>query len=68
MKTTLEYGNKLRVIRKNRGVTIEEMAKSVGIHRETLSNIERGKTFPRIDLFNNILHKLDFELDIVKIK
>ncbi len=36
----------LRAARVNSGLTQEQVAKSLGISRETIGNWEKGKTFP----------------------
>lgn len=44
----------LRAIRINKGLSREEAAKSIGISEDTLSNYERGKTYPDIPILKKI--------------
>ena len=44
----------LKAIRINKGETQEESAKSIGISVETLSNYEKGVTFPDIPILKKI--------------
>jgi transcriptional regulator with XRE-family HTH domain len=39
-------GPRIRLLRLDRGLSIKELADSVGVHRNTMSDIENGKFFP----------------------
>ena len=41
------FGERLQSLRKERGITIFQLASSLGIGRNTISRWESGKTFPR---------------------
>ena len=41
-----KFGEKIRELRKERGLTIYEMATSLGVSRNTLTNWERGEKEP----------------------
>ncbi len=61
----LEIGKKIRLLRKERGYTQEELAKMVGISRATLSKIENS-SFSKVSavVLENILSSLGYGLDI----
>lgn len=44
----------LKAIRINKGLSQEEAARELGISRDTLSNWERGETYPNIPQLKNI--------------
>ena len=44
----------LKAIRINKGLSQEEAARALGISRDTLSNWERGETYPNIPQLKNI--------------
>ena len=50
----------LRVARRAKGLTQEELAAKVGYSVETISNAERGATLPGLELFLELAAVLDF--------
>jgi transcriptional regulator with XRE-family HTH domain len=54
------FGNWLREQRYDRGLTLKEFAKDLGISYVTLSNVELGKSTPGI----NALKKISASLDV----
>lgn len=46
--------NRIEQIRKERGILQEELAKSLGVSRQTISSLERGRYNPSIFLAYNI--------------
>ncbi len=46
--------NRIEEIRKERGIRQEELAKSLGVSRQTISSLERGRYNPSIFLAHNI--------------
>jgi transcriptional regulator with XRE-family HTH domain len=48
------FGEKLRTLRTQRGLTTRELAKALGITNGSVSNIETGKTKPNIDLAHRV--------------
>lgn len=46
----LKVGNKLRVLRAEKGVTQEELAQKVGVTRVTINCIENGVYLPTLEL------------------
>ena len=61
----LEIGKKIKILRKERGFTQEELANMVGISRATLSKIENS-SFNKVSavVLENILSSLGYGLDI----
>lgn len=46
--------NRIEEIRKERGILQEELAKTLGVSRQTISSLERGRYNPSIFLAHNI--------------
>ena len=46
--------NRIEEIRKERGILQEELAKNLGVSRQTISSLERGRYNPSIFLAHNI--------------
>jgi len=56
----VEIGTKIRVERKKNGLTLEQLAKKIGISAITLHRIETGKSSPSVILLSeiaNVVHK-----------
>ncbi len=64
-----EIGSKIKEYRKDSNLTQQELANQVGITRQTLSKLEKGK-LPKISLatFIKILDTLNLELEITEKK
>lgn len=60
-------GNKLsleiKLIRKNRKLTLEKFAKELNVSISTVTRWERGKIFPRNGILRMLIDKYDLELD-----
>lgn len=56
---------KLRDIRKMRGLTIGELAKKVGVNRDTISDIEKGKANPTYNNLESIADALNVTIEIL---
>lgn len=52
----------LRAARKKKGLSQTEAGKSVGIDQPTMSKIERGESYARIDTLFRLLAALDMEM------
>ncbi|MDQ7042466.1 MAG: helix-turn-helix transcriptional regulator [Sulfurimonas sp.] len=60
-----EIGNKVRVLRKEKGMSQETLAKMVGLSRNTLSKLENGYIANiSIVALDRVLNKLGYELEI----
>ena len=49
MRPADQFGERLRVVRTDRGLTQEELADASGLHRTEISLLERGKRTPILD-------------------
>lgn len=63
MKNT-ELGKIIRVRRKVLNLTIGELSEYTGLSRTTISDIELGKTNPRLDIITEILQFLNLEIKV----
>lgn len=54
----VEIGTKIRTERKNRGLTLQQLAQKVGISLITLQRIETGKSSPSVVLLSEIAQNL----------
>lgn len=59
MNIKRELGEKVKRIRKNRGLTQEELAEMIDISSRNLSNIEVGANFPKSETLEKILKALN---------
>lgn len=57
--------NKVKVFRVEAGLSQKELSSSVGVTRQTMSLIEKGKYNPSISLCLRICYKLDKKLNEV---
>jgi len=60
-----DIGNKVKELRKEKGINQEELAKAAGISRNTLSKLENGYIANiSIVTFDKVLNVLGYQLDI----
>ncbi|MBO7184998.1 MAG: helix-turn-helix transcriptional regulator [Oscillospiraceae bacterium] len=57
--------NRIEEIRKNRGILQEELAKSMGVSRQTISSLENGRYNPSILLAHKIARFFDLRIEEV---
>ena len=50
------FGENLKNIRKNKGLTQSELAESIGLETHNLNRIENGKSFPQVKTLINIIN------------
>src|SRR6266568_47329 len=63
MKSTKQLlGNRIRELRKNKGLSQDQLSEVVGIHPKHLSRIELGKSFPYMETLEAIARALQVEL------
>jgi transcriptional regulator with XRE-family HTH domain len=54
----MTVGNKIRQVRKKRGLNMRELAKRVGVSYLTIYRVETGKVSPSVALLSDIAHQL----------
>lgn len=54
-------GQRIKEVRKSKGITQEQLAEKVGIGTSNISYIENGKFAPTIENFEKIVQALDVE-------
>ncbi len=63
MKSTKQLlGNRIRELRKNKGLSQDQLSEVVGIDPKHLSRIELGKSFPYMETLEAIARALQVEL------
>ena len=63
-----EIGEMLKACRQSRHLTLKELGKRAGISSAQISNIEHGKTLPKIDTLLKILWAMDYDLELLDIR
>ena len=58
----MSLGQSLRKLRKNKGLTLADLAEKVGSHVGNLSRVERDAAKPSLDLLYRIADALDYRL------
>ena len=61
----MNIGNKIRELRKQRGITQEQLAESLGISFQAVSKWERGETLPDISLLPTLADILETTIDYI---
>lgn len=62
MAKALPFTNVIAEIRKERKITQQELADAIGMTRQTIVAIEKGKYSPSLEAAFKIAHFLDLEL------
>jgi transcriptional regulator with XRE-family HTH domain len=57
------FGDKLRIIREKKKLTLKEVANSIGVSESLISQIERNKVSPAIDTLLRIADVLELDLE-----
>ena len=55
------FAARMRVARKAKKMTQEELAEAAGVSAETISNLERGKFSPTFDVLAAVMRELDMD-------
>lgn len=61
-------GKRIAEIRKEKGMTQEELANAAGIDRTNVAKLERGKYNVSYDILSNVAASLDCYIDLLSIK
>lgn len=59
---TLEVGARIKSLRKEKGLTQEQLAFEANMHPAQIGHIERGVQSPTIDTLERIIHALDISI------
>lgn len=60
-----DFSQKLIKLRKEKGLTQEDLAKRLNISRQAVSKWENGNSLPSVDLFDSIAKEFDVTLDML---
>ena len=63
LKNTYKFGEKIRLIRERKQITLKTIAEAVNISESMISQIERNKVSPSIDTLLNIAEFLEIDID-----
>jgi len=61
--TVKVIGDRIRLIRTERGFSIEELAEKADINTTHLGRIERGETIPKLDSIEKIINALEISFE-----
>lgn len=59
----LVFGFKLRHLRQERGLPLEELARRSGLSKSYLHDLEKGKKYPKVDKIQDLARGLEVEYD-----
>ena len=62
----VQISNKLKEVRKDKNITLQELADSAGVSKGMLSQVENNRTIPSLTVFLNII-KYQFYLCTIAI-
>jgi transcriptional regulator with XRE-family HTH domain len=59
----VQITNKLRDIRKEKNITLQELAESAGVTKGMLSQVENNRTIPSLTVFLSIIKSLKIDIN-----
>lgn len=62
----IKLGDKIRIVRENRGYSQEQLAEKMDINRSTISKIENGKFGITVDYLVRFSIFLDYEFKVIE--
>lgn len=62
----IRIGSQVAAIRKEKGLTIRELAEACGVTAQNITKIEHGKYNVSIDILGKICHALGYRIDLIK--
>lgn len=62
--TREELGNKINELRRQRGLSIRDLAERSEVNKATIVNLEKGRFSPKIETLEKLINELDAELKI----
>ena len=63
MDMSQKFANAMHTLRKQKKMSLEELAQKIGTHKQMLSRYERGERVPKITMANKIAEALGTTLD-----
>lgn len=60
---SMDFGNRLKIVREEKGFKREEVAKHIGTSAAIIGRYERGERTPSVDIAKKIAEALDVSLD-----
>jgi len=63
MNVITQLGMRIRYLRKERHLSIEDLSLRSGVNRNYISDLERGKRNPSLNILNNICIGLNISLE-----
>ena len=63
IKKSAEFGNKLRIVRERKNMTLKDVAAQAGVSESLISQIERNRVSPSIDTLIAIANTLNIDLE-----
>lgn len=64
--TREELGNTLAEFRKQRGLSIRELAERSEVNKATIVNLEKGRFSPKVETLEKLLNELGAEITITE--
>ncbi|MBA2562252.1 MAG: helix-turn-helix transcriptional regulator, partial [Chitinophagaceae bacterium] len=58
----IKISNKIKEIRKNKRVTVQQLADDARVSKGLISQIENNRTIPSLPVLMNIVHSLQLDL------
>ena len=59
----VQISNKLKEVRKDKNITLQELADSAGVSKGMLSQVENNRTIPSLTVFLNIIKSLEIDVN-----
>lgn len=63
MNVQVQLGMRIRYLRKERGLSIEDLALKSGVNKNYLSDLERGTRNPSLSILNRLAEGLSISLE-----
>ena len=59
----IQIGNRLKDIRKDKNITLQELADAAGVTKSMLSQVENSRSVPSLNVLLNLIKALDIDLN-----
>jgi transcriptional regulator with XRE-family HTH domain len=59
----IQISSRIRELRREKGITVQELADKAAVTKSWISQIENGRTIPSLMVLIDIIHSLDLSLD-----